>query len=271
MRPLPITATVSAPSIVPIIVPRPPNRLVPPSTTAAITSSSKPPPALDEPLPSRAAMMMPAMRRGEAADRIDREGDPLGVDAGAAHRLGVGADAGDVAAESRLVEDDVAGDEDDDGDDGGHRNAEHPAAADLVERALRVDRNRIALGEQERGAADRAEARERDDEGGNALVGDEEALHEADDDAEQPASGRTTAGQGMPACSEIAASALTSASDRADGEIDARGGDDEGHRDRDDHQRRDLAQDVEEVRLRQECVGDQRKDDDHRRRRRPRC
>ena len=55
-----MTATVSAPSTVPIIVPRPPNRLVPPSTTAAMTSSSKPPPAFDEPLPSRAAMMIPA-------------------------------------------------------------------------------------------------------------------------------------------------------------------------------------------------------------------
>ena len=55
-----MTATVSAPSMVPTIVPRPPNRLVPPSTTAAMTSSSKPPPAFDEPLPRRAAMMIPA-------------------------------------------------------------------------------------------------------------------------------------------------------------------------------------------------------------------
>ena len=60
IRPLPITAMVSAPSTVPRIVPRPPNRLVPPSTTAAITSSSKPTAAFEEPLPSRAAMMMPA-------------------------------------------------------------------------------------------------------------------------------------------------------------------------------------------------------------------
>ena len=42
------------------MVPRPPNRLVPPSTTAAMTSSSNPWPALDEPLPSRAATMIPA-------------------------------------------------------------------------------------------------------------------------------------------------------------------------------------------------------------------
>ena len=56
-----MTATVSAPSIVPSIVPRPPNRLVPPSTTAAITSSSKPPPAFEEPLPRRPAIMNPAI------------------------------------------------------------------------------------------------------------------------------------------------------------------------------------------------------------------
>lgn len=61
MKPLPITATVNAPRMAPTIVPRPPNRLAPPSTTAAITSSSKPPPALEEPLPRRAAMMIPAI------------------------------------------------------------------------------------------------------------------------------------------------------------------------------------------------------------------
>ena len=60
IRPLPITAMVSAPSTVPMIVPRPPVSAVPPSTTAAITSSSKPTAALEEPEPSRPAMMMPA-------------------------------------------------------------------------------------------------------------------------------------------------------------------------------------------------------------------
>ena len=41
-------APVKAPSMVPSIVPRPPNRLVPPSTTAAMTSSSNPPPAFED-------------------------------------------------------------------------------------------------------------------------------------------------------------------------------------------------------------------------------
>ena len=93
-------------------------------------------------------------RRGETADRIDREGDPLGVHARTAHRFGVGADASDISAERCFVENDVAGDEDDDSDDGGHGRAENPAAADLVEWALRIDGNRIALGQEERRAAD---------------------------------------------------------------------------------------------------------------------
>jgi hypothetical protein len=60
ISPLPITAMVAAPSTVPIIVPRPPISAVPPSTTAAIASSSKATAALEEPLPSRAAITMPA-------------------------------------------------------------------------------------------------------------------------------------------------------------------------------------------------------------------
>ena len=50
---------VNAPKIVPTIEPFPPNRLVPPSTTAAITSNSNIIPALDEPLPSLAAIIIP--------------------------------------------------------------------------------------------------------------------------------------------------------------------------------------------------------------------
>ena len=61
IRPLPMAAIVSAPSRVPTMVPRPPISEVPPSTTAAMTSSSKPTAALEEPEPSRAAIMMPAI------------------------------------------------------------------------------------------------------------------------------------------------------------------------------------------------------------------
>ena len=69
----------------------------------------------------------------------------------------------------------------------GMRQAEDPASPDRVERALRIDRDRIALRQKQRRAADGAQARKRDDEGGNALIGDEEALEEADDDPRRPA------------------------------------------------------------------------------------
>ena len=48
LRPLFRTPIIKAPIIVPIILPSPPDRLVPPSTTAAIASSSKPVPALGD-------------------------------------------------------------------------------------------------------------------------------------------------------------------------------------------------------------------------------
>src|SRR5882724_183619 len=124
-------------------------------------------------------------RGGAAAQHVDGERHPADVDAGAAHRLGIGADAGDVAAEGGLVEDQVADRQHDHRDDRRHRHAEHPAAADLVEQAVGVDRDRIAPGQQQRGAADGAQARQGDDEGGNALIGDEEALDQDDQDTEQ--------------------------------------------------------------------------------------
>ena len=119
-------------------------------------------------------------RRRGAADHIDHQRDASGVDAGPAHRLGVGADAGDVAAEGGLVEDDVADDKNRHRKDRRQRHAGKPAAADLVEGAVGIDGDRIAAGEEERQAADHAEPRQRDDEGRDALIGDEEALHDAD-------------------------------------------------------------------------------------------
>jgi len=112
-----MTATVSAPSIVPSIVPRPPNKLVPPSTTAAMTSSSKPPPAFEEPLPRRPAIIIPAIAAGEATQRVDRKRDLLGVDARAADRFCVCANAGHIAAEGGFIEDKKAQSQHDDGDD----------------------------------------------------------------------------------------------------------------------------------------------------------
>ena len=135
------------------------------------------------------------------------------VDAGAAHRLGIGADAGDVAAEARLVERPhrrwrgsrraiSAG-------SGTPRNQARPMSH---ERARRVDRDRVAAGDQQRDAADHREPGQRDDEGRDALIGDEEALERADQRRPAASMATTTSGQGRPACSSVADSALTSAS-----------------------------------------------------------
>ena len=72
------------------------------------------------------------------------------------------------------------------------------------------DRDGEALRHQQRHAAQHREARQRDDEGGDALEGDEPALRRADDGA-GASSSRMTSGQGMPAWSAMAASALISA------------------------------------------------------------
>ena len=73
----------------------------------------------------------------------------------------------------------------------------------------------------------------------------------------------TTAGHGNSSLQRNRCERIDKRQDRADREIDARRGDDERHGDGDNHQRRNLPQDVEEVRLRQEGVGDERKDDGH--------
>ena len=106
----------------------------------------------------------------------------LVFDARAPDSLGVCADAGHVAAEGRFIEDEEAQRQHDDGDDRRHGQAKNPASSDRVEWALRIDRNRIAFRQKQRRASDGAQAGKSDDEGGNAFIGDEEALDEADDD-----------------------------------------------------------------------------------------
>ena len=209
-------------------------------------------------------------RRGESAQRVDRKRDLLGVDARAPDRFCVRADAGHIATEGGFIEDKEAQRQHDDGDDRGHRQAEDPAAPDRVERALRIDRDRIAFRQKQRRASDGAQARKRDDEGGNALIGDEEALEDADDDPhakhqhdhQRPRDARLQRNRRQR---------VHERQHRADRQIDPRGRDHEGHRDRHDHKGRDLSQDVEEIGLGEERVGDQRERDRHHDEERLRC
>ena len=73
---------------------------------------------------------------------------------------------------------------DEDGDERRDGDAEEVAAAEPEEARRVGDRDRVALGQPEREAADDREAGEGDDEGLHLLVGDEPALGEADQRAE---------------------------------------------------------------------------------------
>src|SRR5579885_871829 len=203
----------------------------------------------------------PRQRGGHAAQHIGQEADQPDVHARAPHRLRIGAQRGDMAAEGGLVEGELADDQDRDRQDRGQRQAEDPAAADLVEGARRVDRDGIALGQKQSDAPDRAEPRQSHDEGRNTLIGHEEPLDDADEGAEQEHRQHDD-GPRQAGLERDGGQRVDERQDRADGEIDAARGDDEGHGHRDDEQRRDLPQHVEDVRLAEEGRGGEREEQD---------
>src|SRR5207244_6987695 len=114
------------------------------------------------------------------------------------------------------------------------------AAADADEAKIGRDRDGEAFGHQERDAAQRRETRQRDDEGLDALIGDEPALRRADrgtqedepDDREWP---------GDTGLQQDRGRRIDEGDDGSDREIDAPGGDDESHGGGDDQDRRRLA------------------------------
>ena len=138
----------------PRIVPRPPISAVPPSTTAAITSSSKPTAGIGRAAAEAGGDDDAGERRGDAGQDIDRERDAADVDAGPAHRLGVGADRGDVAAEAGLGEHEPAGDSDEHArstaGSGTPRNQPRPISTKGSSDAIGIE---IALGQQQGDAA----------------------------------------------------------------------------------------------------------------------
>ena len=95
----------SAPTSVPTIEPRPPNRLVPPITTAVIESRLAVPPEIELTAPIRPIRTQPRDRADEAGDAVDREQRAVGVDAGEAGGVGIVAGGVDVPAEGGVVED----------------------------------------------------------------------------------------------------------------------------------------------------------------------
>ena len=108
------------PITVPAIRPMPPDRLVPPMTAAAIASSS-----YDMPIP--ACPLAGTRRRHHATEPGQQSGDgvdddemPLDANAGYARRLRVGADGVRVFPISRVPQQDVKDDGDDQENHDGH-------------------------------------------------------------------------------------------------------------------------------------------------------
>ena len=137
-------------------------------------------------------------RRGDAGEDIDRGDDPSRRHADPARGLGVRADGHDLAAVLGRLRVTAAERDHERPRSGRHRNAEEPAAAELHEQPSDADRDRIALGQPERDAAQDREASEGDDEGRDPLVGDEPALQRADRGAEASIAMTTAARAGPP-------------------------------------------------------------------------
>ena len=105
VSPLRNTPTITAPISVPMMLPRPPKRLVPPMTTAVMLSRfSVVWPAFGSPSSVRATRSSAAMPGRQPGERVDAEQDAVRVDAGQPRRLGVVADGVDVSAPGGLRE-----------------------------------------------------------------------------------------------------------------------------------------------------------------------
>ena len=150
VSPLRNTPTITAPISVPMMLPRPPNRLVPPRTTAVMLS--------------RFSVVWPAFGiaelgagdeeqrrdpRHEPGERVDAEQDAVRVDAGQPRRLGVVADGVDVPAPGCLGEREP-------GD-----RVQHEHEDDAVGEVGVPDRERPAEEEQLRSGAPRTSGRSR--------------------------------------------------------------------------------------------------------------
>src|SRR5207245_2035281 len=94
------------------------------------------------------------------------------------HRFRIGADSRHVAPEGGFAEDKTADHENHHGDDRRQRQADDPAAADGVERALGIDRDGISPGEQQGRASNGAQPRQGHDEGRDASVMKVEVISE---------------------------------------------------------------------------------------------
>src|SRR3954447_19868492 len=255
----------NTPKTVPRIVPMPPNRLVPPITTAAIAfrlSVAWPPIVV---VPKRAGVMEPAGPGPEARQRVDLDQVAVHVDAGAPHGLLVGADRVRVAAEARLREHDAEHDRHEQGHEHQPRDAGQAADAELADEVERHLALVDPAGDQQRGAQRHAEGAERDDEGGDLRLRDQEAVEQAPRQAGQEGGDEPEQDHAEALAAELlhhlGGDDAGEHEHGADRQVDA-GGDDHVRRaDRQHEQHGGVGRDVARVGDREELVERQQRED----------
>ena len=201
----------------------------------------------------------------QAADQpeqhVQRRRMGLDADAGEPDGLNVAADGYGAPPERGAVQQHPPARRDEGEDDHEHRNAEHVAAEEVDERAVLHDLG-AAVGDDLGEPPSRGEHRQRRDEGGQAAVGDDDAVDEAagppdeqgDADHDDPVDvcRHRLRGQGR-------GPHRRQRHDRADRQVDAPSGDDERHADGHHPDDRGLAQDRQGV----ACVGEALASRDH--------
>ena len=134
--PLRNTPGIHTPIIVPMIVPTPPNTLVPPSAAAVIASSGSLCVAADRRGVEAGEREHAAEPRQRSGEGVDLEQVAVDVDADPPCRLGVGADGVGVSTEHGEVEQDGGDDDHAEGDEHEVGNAADAPVAEGVERAV---------------------------------------------------------------------------------------------------------------------------------------
>ena len=157
-----------------------------------------------------------------------------------------------------MVENDVPDKQNHNADQRRHRDSHNPRAANKGKQAVSRNRDRVALGDQQRDAANHSQGGEGDDKRRYALIGDKEAVDGANDAAEQQAAEQNH----RPRQSPVVQGDSGKRADQREGgthrQVDAAGGNDQGHCRRDDQQRGALTDNVEPVGAGEKVAGDQR-------------
>ena len=144
-------------------------------------------------------------------------------------------------------------------DQRGHGDTDYPRASYKGKQAVSRNRNRVALGDQQRDAANHGQGGEGDDKRRNAFIGDKEAVDGAYQSAEQQAAKQNHRPRQPPVIQGDSGKRADQREGGAHRQIDTAGGNDQGHRRRDNQQRGALTDDVEPVGAGEKVAGDQRK------------